>query len=64
MLFFIYAIIGMQVGESRKLKIITALLGDIKKFFFLWDKDDDGREDVNDGDVSSKGWVRNYYGSG
>lgn len=33
MLFFIYAIIGMQVGESLNLKICLAPLGYIKKIY-------------------------------
>lgn len=43
MLFFIYAIIGMQVGESLNLKVVRLLLGYIQTFF-LWDKDNDEGE--------------------
>lgn len=56
MLFFIYAIIGMQVGESLKLEkkkiLIIALWGCIKKV--LWRQDDDEREDLRDGGNSSE----------
>lgn len=44
MLFFIYAIIGMQVGESLNLKITTMLQGYIK--CILQDNDDEQRGKV------------------
>lgn len=44
MLFFIYAIIGMQVGESLNLKITTMLQGYIK--YILQDNNDEQEDEV------------------
>lgn len=53
MLFFIYAIIGMQVGDSFKLRICVVLLGCSQTFWR--DKNDDVRslekENEDDGDT-------------